>query len=230
MLDGAPVVAIVTWRSENVKTGDIPQVWILREDVDPNTARHVGLDASICGDCKLRGRIVDGRNVERECYVIPFQAPRQIWATYQRGRYTDATTADLAELFAGTFPRLGAYGDPAAVPWHVWEQVTAKARGWTGYTHAWRMGFALQAWCMASCETEADERDAKALGYRTFRLVDDGAKLPGRTVCPGSAERDYLLTCFECRACNGGRGSDIQIRAHGWAFDERGRRRLAVVQ
>lgn len=229
MLDGAPIVAIVTWRSENMKTGDVPQVWILREDIDPNTARHVGLDRSVCGDCELRGSVVAGRNKGRECYVLPFQAPRTIWGSYQRGRYKDATRADLAALFAGSFVRLGAYGDPAAVPWSVWEQVTARAIGWTGYTHAWRMGFALQEWCMASCETDEDEAAAKSLGYRTFRLVRGTQQLPGRVVCPGSAERDYLLTCRECQACNGGRGADIQIRAHGWGFDAEGKRRLAVI-
>ena len=70
LIDGGPIVAIATFGSSNQKTGDVPQVWILREDEPPVRAAKTGADHSVCGDCPLRGRIVDGRNVERGCYVV----------------------------------------------------------------------------------------------------------------------------------------------------------------
>ena len=60
-IDGAPIVAILTGlatRSRNTGTGDMLQVYILRSDVPPEAARHVGADVSICGDCAMRGRVV----------------------------------------------------------------------------------------------------------------------------------------------------------------------------
>jgi hypothetical protein len=58
MLDGAPIIVIATGLaqdSQNTKTGNLIQTWIMRADVDPMRAIREGLDASICGDCKHRG-------------------------------------------------------------------------------------------------------------------------------------------------------------------------------
>ncbi len=220
LIDGDPIVAIASWRSTNSKTGDIPQVWILREDMPPMRAIRSGADRSICGDCPLRGRVVDDRNVGRACYVVVHQAPTSVWLAYRRGVYRDVGRAQLGRLFTGAFVRLGAYGDPAAVPPEVWRAVLARARGWTAYTHQWREGFSLQGFAMASCETDDDARDATALGYRTFRVTPHGAaRLPGHASCPASAEQGRRLTCLECGACNGGApgaaAPHVQIEVHG---------------
>ena len=53
MLDGAPIVAIATGiksRAGNVKTGDMVQVFILRQDMSPNEAQRKGTDGAVCGD------------------------------------------------------------------------------------------------------------------------------------------------------------------------------------
>ncbi len=219
LIDGAPIVAIATLRSENVKTGDIPQVWILREDVPPVAAIMSGEDRSICGDCKLRGQVVKGRNVGRSCYVVVARAPTSVWLAYRRGVYRVVGRARLGRLFMGAFVRLGAYGDPAAVPLGVWESMLADVRGWTAYTHQWREGFALQGLAMASCETEDDAREATALGYRVVRVTEPHVpRLPGHAGCPASAEQGRRLTCLECGACNGGdpsTGPHVQVAAHG---------------
>lgn len=220
LIDGGPIVAIATWRSENVKTGDVPQVWILREDSNPVAATRTGEDRSICGDCPLRGRIIGDRNVGRACYVVVHQAPTSIWLAYRRGVYREVGRASLARLFRGAFIRIGAYGDPAAVPIGVWTAMLSRARGWTAYTHQWREGFALQGLAMASCETDADAREAQALGYRVFRVTPAGAeRLPGHASCPASAEQGRRLTCLECGVCNGGApgsaGPHVQIAIHG---------------
>src|SRR5665213_63590 len=90
MLDGAPIVAIATGlrdRSANVKTGALVQTWILRDDMSPLDAARTGADSSICGACPHRGRVVDGRNVDRSCYVTLFQAPLNVWKAARRELY-----------------------------------------------------------------------------------------------------------------------------------------------
>jgi hypothetical protein len=219
LIDGGPIVAIATFRSDNQKTGDVPQVWILREDSNPVAATRTGADRSICGDCPLRGAVLDGRNVGRSCYVVIHQAPTSIWLAYRRGIYREVSRARLARIFRGAFLRIGAYGDPAAVPSKVWRAVLADARGWTAYTHQWRAAD-VQWLAMASCETDADAHAATARGYRVFRIVAPGSpRLPGHALCPASDEQGRRMTCMECRACNGaaagGSAPNVQIQIHG---------------
>ena len=219
MLDGAPIVVIATGiakGSRNGKTGDIVQTWILREDINPMDAVQSGADASICGACPHRGQIVEGRNVNRSCYVTIFQAPRNVWSSYHRGIYRDYQDGDLV----GRKVRLGAYGDPAAVPVSVWESVLATASGWTGYTHQWRDHDGLKAYVMASCDTLVDYVDAKAAGWRTFRVraaTDPMATLEIK--CPASAEAGKRTSCASCLLCGGTSklAKDIAIIAHGAA-------------
>lgn len=219
LIDGAPIVAVVSLRSTNRKTGDVPQVWILREDLPPTVAARTGADRSICGNCPLRGRVVDGRNVGRACYVVVHRAPASVWLAYHRGAYRAMGRARLARLLTGAFVRIGAYGDPAAVPLDVWESMLTHVRGWTAYTHQWREGFGLQDLAMASCETDQDARDAIDLGYRVFRITPTGSpRLPGHAPCPASAEQGHRLTCLECGACNGADATSrphVQIEIHG---------------
>lgn len=222
LIDGGPIVALASWRSGNSKTGDCPQVWILREDVSPLDATRTGADRAICGGCPLRGEITDGRNVGRACYVIVAHAPTSVWMAYRRGAYREVGRGQLRRLFTGAFVRIGAYGDPAAVPSAVWRSMLADARGWTAYTHRWRDGADLQDLAMASCETDADAREAMALGYRVFRVVAPGSpRLAGHAGCPASAEQGRRLTCLECGACNGGEPGTrphVQIEIHGQRF------------
>src|SRR4029077_11268605 len=161
MLDGAPIVCIATGiegkGSRNSKTGAMVQTWILREDIAPHDATRLGLDASICGDCAHRGRIVNGKNVERSCYVLEHQAPLVVWKAYHRGVYAQATGGELVDLIV----RLGSYGDPAAVPFDIWESALIGSAGHNGYTHQWRHFPELAAYCMASCDSATDRVHAK---------------------------------------------------------------------
>jgi hypothetical protein len=220
MLDGAPIVAIATGldkASSNSKTGAMVQIWIMREDISPRDAVNSGADASVCGDCVHRGTVVDGQNRNRSCYVTIIHAPRNVWSSYHRGIYPAAV--DLASTFEGRAVRLGAYGDPAAVPLWVWEQVTSRASYFTGYTHQWRRFPELATWCMASCDSETDYAHAKLLGFRAFRVRRQlDAKLPGEVTCPASAEAGKRTNCNACRACGGLSAkakADIVIVAHG---------------
>ena len=229
VLDGAPIVVIATGlrtASANSKTGNIIQTWILREDMSPQAAVDAGLDSSICGNCPHRGTlktvIRNGvevtKNVNRSCYVTIFQAPRNIWASFHRGIYRDYQDGDLA----GRTVRLGAYGDPAAVPVGVWQSALEGAAGWTGYTHQWRLegSEALQPYAMASCDTLQDYQDAKAAGWRTFRVRSAVEPLAALEIkCPASAEAGKRTNCASCLLCAGTSklAKDIAIIAHGAA-------------
>jgi hypothetical protein len=222
-IDGAPIVVIATGlqaSSGNVKTGALIQTWILRSDIAPHDALHTGADASICGACPHRGRIVDGRNVERACYVKVFQAPLSVFRSFERGIYAAPSQSDAAEMLRGKRVRLGAYGDPAAVPLQVWQSILQHAGPCTGYTHQWKaIEPAWAAYVMASCDSESDHAAAKALGFRTFRVrLSTEPVLPREIACPASAESGFKTVCASCVACGGTRSkarADIVIIAHG---------------
>jgi len=94
-----------------------------------------------------------------------------------------------AEILRGRTVRLGAYGDPAAVPFQVWQALLAYAAAWTGYTHQWRRAPELAAYCMASVDTPGERAEARFLGFRTFRVRAAGQAVETReVVCPASAE------------------------------------------
>lgn len=218
-LDGAPIVVIAVGlkqHSTNSKTGAMIQTYILRRDVAPIDAVRSGQDESICGGCKHRG---DGTGKGRSCYVTLMHGPRGVFLAYQNGRYAPADKLRLVGL--GRMVRLGTYGDPAAVPQHIWTGLLLNARGWTGYTHQWRtIDPSWASLCMASVDSEAEMHEAHALGYRTFRVtpIGEGAIRGKEVVCPASEEAGKKTTCIECRACMGTSGKakvSIQIAAHG---------------
>ena len=70
--------------SDNRKTGDMIQIWILCKAEDPVTAIRTGLDRLICGNCVHRG---DGHGGNRSCYVNVGQAPQGIWRAWRAGNY-----------------------------------------------------------------------------------------------------------------------------------------------
>ena len=53
LIDGAPIIGIAVLRSENAKTGDMVQTYILRADMSPLDAISSGDDVSICVDPEL---------------------------------------------------------------------------------------------------------------------------------------------------------------------------------
>lgn len=218
MLDGAPIVCIVVGlenQSRNAKTGAMLQTYVVRADMHPMEAIRTGADVSICGDCEARGVAGDGS--DRTCYVEVWKGATAVHGAYTRGAYP---VVDAAGLAAGRIVRLGTYGDPAAVPVHVWHALLDGAIAYTGYTHQWRSRPDLQALCMASVDTPEQAVQAKADGWRTFRVAmpQHPVRMPGEAVCPASAEAGKKLTCSDCRSCDGtgsSRRGTIVIQAHG---------------
>lgn len=226
----SPVVAVVTGlakASDNPKTGRMAQLWILRADKNPLAALQDRSDDAICGDCKLRG----DSTKTRSCYVSVRQAPYQVFNAYDRGSYDRSTPTEVNRLLRdkGLSIRLGAYGDPVALPLHVLQDLTADVRH-TGYTHQWRQSAEYIPYLMASVDDAAEYAAAKHMGWRTFRCRTVEEKLFYREiVCPASDEAGHRTTCERCLLCDGknfstaiknqnhmlDRRSDISIIVHG---------------
>lgn len=244
-LNDEDIVVILTGLtngSANRKTGDMLQTWILRRDRAPTDAVRDGSDDAICGDCFHRGDAKTGR--KRSCYVNVGQAPNAVWRAWRKGRYA-VTTASVESAVAAyhrravrggrerALVRLGAYGDPAAVPLETWrglhallERHFACAPRWTGYTHQWRRcSPAYRHFLMASVDSLSEQREAELLGWRTFRVVASAANdgellaLPrsnllarvmarGEISCPASAEAGVRSSCERCVLCSGARMDD----------------------
>ena len=205
LIDGERIMAIATGvygKSKNGKTGDMIQTYILRRDVHPMTARRMGDDFSVCGDCMHRETST--------CYVNLCHGPINIFYAYLDHSYKPFECSDL-EAFRGRNIRFGSYGDPAAVPFEVWDRIAKVAGGWTGYTHQWRnCDQRLKNLCMASVDTieryYVEYEKAQSMGWRTFRLRECTDKNPvfeGEFVCPASKEAGAIVQCEKCKACGG---------------------------
>jgi hypothetical protein len=220
MIDGKPIVCIATsfLRGENEKTGKMIQTWILRKDIHPCEAVQSGEDKSICGDCKHKHL--------GSCYVTSYHGPSPIFKAYQRGTYKPMTMADMV-WFNGRKLRLGAYGDPAAVPTYVWHSLCSVAKGWTGYTNQWKTcDPAIKRYCMASVDSMEgyykEKMDAVKMGWRTFRTSTptDNTLFDDEMVCPASHEAGKITDCSNCSACCGCESNrkNPVIKAHGWGW------------
>jgi hypothetical protein len=225
LLDGAPIVVVATFSKRNRKTGGMVQTYILRDDMDPVTASRTGADAAICGACPLRGvaNAAKGKGQAdgRACYVTLIHGPSLVYRSNLRGVYPDATHhEDTTALGYGRMVRIGTYGDPAAVPAHVWEALTMRAKGWTAYTHQWLHQPDALTYAMASVESLTAAKYIWARDGRTFRIIRDVAEIdPAREVlCPASAEAGKRTTCADCRLCAGQATrspKSVAIVAHG---------------
>ncbi|NBT33677.1 MAG: hypothetical protein EBT13_17730 [Rhodobacteraceae bacterium] len=186
--------------SDNRKTGDMIQVWILVRAMDPVRAIKEGLDRLICGSCVHRGHEENGRfGVGRSCYVNAGQAPLGIWRAWKAGAYLPLPSVSV---FEGRRVRFGAYGDPVHMPLSLALAIAGVASGHTGYTHQWRRP-SLQGWkglVMASVDTTAELLIARSMGWSTFRVSPDLDHHSMETLC--ASDRDGT-PCIDCQLCAG---------------------------
>ena len=215
LLDNEPIVVILTnikRKVKNKKTGNMLQTWILRSDIDPCKAFLSGQDISVCGNCKHREL--------GTCYVTLFYAPWNVYQAYQRCESYTHVSKENMDIIKGRYIRIGSYGDPAAVPIHVWHDLCSIAKGWTGYTHGWKdCNPDLKKYCMASVDSLQEMKQAIRKGWRTFRVrcIDD-EKEKGELTCPASVEAGKKLNCLQCLSCSGTsskRKANVCIKAHG---------------
>lgn len=242
-IDGKPIVLIATFKTDNDKTGDVIQTWILRKHVHPMEAINNGGDKSICGSCPLRGILElqakssyrsqrsvakSSKHVNRHrgCYVAVQNAPRAVWTAYKNGNYPVYDAEQHNRWFKMRGLRLGSYGDPTAVPLSVWKPILAIASQMSqpGYTHQWET--CDQEWrhyVMASTHSESEVERANSLGWRSYRTrKSDEPLAASEIVCPASEEGNYRDTCETCGACDGckpgqtaGKRRNIAIVVHG---------------
>jgi hypothetical protein len=237
VLDGKPIVCVAIVNSTNSKTDNMVQTYIMRDDIKPTDALKTGDDSSVCGDCKHRP--FNGG----ACYVTVFQGPLVVWKQVQAERYAYALSEQtIANLGAGRMVRLGSYGDPMAVPADVWEALTSKAIGNTGYTHQWRnTDVKHDQWsrvlrlCMASADSEQELSDARDLGLRTFRVRSSDEVVQAKElVCPASHEAGMVKTCATCKACDGtdekgAAKASVVIVVHGYAKSRFAKQRASIL-
>lgn len=202
-ITGDPIVGLVTWGSENPKTGDVDTLWILHDKASPTEAVRTGADRAVCGDCPHRHHTGGG------CYVVPFHAPAMAWKS--RGK--------AGKRRPSTAIRLGGYGDPGMIPAPALKKIVGRRLASVGYTHQWRrLRAGHRRLLMASADTLQDAKDAWAKGWRTFRILGKNEEpMPNEIICPNTT---HGVTCKECRLCDGSKGLDdrrksITIRPHG---------------
>lgn len=183
------------------------QVWYSPDEEErPSEAVKSGADVSVCGDCAHRPSVARERGV-KECYVQTGRAPNMIYAT---------DYPDVEPVSRGVPVRLGAWGEPTSIPY---ETTLAIAPGQhTGYTHRWRVcDQRYRELLMASVDSEEEQAEAVAMGWRTFRVRRaTDALLPGEITCPASKEAGHVTNCAKCLLCAGTsrQAKNIAIIAH----------------
>ena len=204
--DGKPIVVIATWSKRNSKTGGVLQTYILCRDTDPRDASKSGADSTICGACPHRGtptadperKIAKGRT----CYVNLGQGVLIAWRSFQRGVYPIATDVDSRKaLGRNRVVRIGTYGDQAACPAYVWDELLSESAAHMAYTHAsgWRPDIAMQ-----SADSIAEAQAAWSRGARTFRVVESVKEITENEIlCPASKEAGRRTVCAKCLLCSG---------------------------
>lgn len=194
--DDRAYAVILTFQSDNRKTGDMAQVWLIPENESPLEARKLGLHRIVCGDCP----------VVKLCYVNLAHRPRTLYAAYKAGDYPDADPEVYEPVVAYKGVRFGAYGDPVLLPLPLVERLAGLAgRRFTGYTHQWRreeyQGY--RPYFMASCETLEDVQLAERMGWRWYMVTLED-QVAGAVLCPHQNEQNkYTVLCNNCWACNG---------------------------
>jgi hypothetical protein len=102
------------------------QTYILRADQAPLDAIRAGDDESICGDCVHRPALGGS------CYVDVSKSVTSVFSAWVRGSYPLLAPAAAADMVAGRMVRMGAYGDPAAIPAGIWRRLLRRAAGERG--------------------------------------------------------------------------------------------------
>jgi hypothetical protein len=228
-LDGSPIVVIINKikaASKNAKTGALVQSFIIRSDINPVEALKTGDDAAICGHCIHRPSLAAYTGAP-PCYVNVGRSVASVYKAYKRGSYTKASPAEVSLYLTGLKLRIGTYGDGAAAPIDVWQQLTQFTSGHVGYSHQWlNPAFDHAQWSklvMASADTIDEAAQANLFGMRVFRVSVGIDKQQGEVSCPASAESGKKTTCENCMLCAGTSkaAKDIVIADHALGHKKR---------
>jgi hypothetical protein len=212
---------IVSARTKNAKTGDVPTLAI-------GATREESLASCEAIRCPL---LASG-----ECYAqhgsVSWGHRSAIDKIQRKG--IDATSpaaaiaAVAARAFSARMVRIGSIGDPSVARrdtlWAFVDEARRHGLAVVGYTHGWRRKVAadLHGTLMASCETLVDADKAVAKGWRATVVVPADAPRTMATpagrkvvVCPAQVT-DGRVQCNECRMCDASKpGPIVAFRAHG---------------
>lgn len=214
------LVAIATTDSDNSKTGNMIQVWIMSRLVHPVESRRSGHDATLqCQGCPFASN--------QGCYVSPL-ALMAIWRAYKANSYSylQFGSADWDAFFQGASVRLGAYGNPSMLPLAMLQSITDLASMHTGYMHDWHLmpidlARSYGRFLMASTEP-SNSAYAQNLGLRTFTVLSPDSPSEGLGIeCLADAKG---MQCADCGLCDGTARSSkrskplpsVWIRSHGY--------------
>jgi hypothetical protein len=208
-----PIMVVLsgyTKDSTNTKTGPLAQLYILPVDTAPMEAYKAGSKA-VCGTCKYNGN--------NGCYVR-WSHLKSLWNS---ARTQNPISTELTkELLKGLRVRVGAAGDPLAVPADFWKDILSSCESYTGYTHQWREPFAEQykGMFMASVDNARENKEARSKEWNTF-FVTDGEEPPQKSVqclatIPDKTDRNGLpMSCASCMMCNGKGEKTVTVQLHG---------------
>ena len=198
--------------SSNRKTGKAVQTYLIQKD--RITEKEVF--GAKCEACPM----VKKCYVKRDKMSVRKALKRMLGLEDGNTSYALVTLNDALPLLHGRKIRLGTYGDPSALSLDVIKRITEAATlGHLGYTHFWReISPDYAQYLMASCESAADEREARLIGYRRFRVrLQEGDQhlLSDSIECPNVT---HGITCDQCGLCDGtrkGAVKSIWIGEHG---------------
>lgn len=215
--DLTPLVLLLTLHSQNKKTGNMLQTYILRQDILPSSAQKTGLDSATCGNCPHRPITAKNNPNHAVCYVNTAYSVNAVWELYTKDKLPYLHNYDLIR---GRYLRIGTYGDPAMIPLEVWQKLLDVCSGHTGYTSQWMEQFALpfQGILMASCNNLKAKQKAESLGWKTYTNLPIGSLPPDNAQqCPYSTDSNNTVSCLTCRLCNG-KTKSIWIEDHGLPY------------
>lgn len=194
---GMHIEALYTSKSNNVKTGNIPQQFIGANREDSKLS---------CKGCPLLEKVCYAQN-GTEAY---FGHNSVIRANNKGKDYSLQNALDNRAKSAKYF-RLGAIGDPSAVKdvIKVGEKIREEGLGVLSYTHFWNSrGEFLKGHAMASCDTWEEAEEATNRGWRATVHVDELKEKQGKTetgkrftLCPAQ-RTENKIKCNDCGLCD----------------------------
>lgn len=213
-------------RSKNVKTGDVPTVWI-------GVTREESRATCDAVACPLRPWARAG---EILCYAwagTPILGLSSVERKFNAGTLELDLEAQLKKRSpAARIIRIGAIGDPAVMSWGWWYRIDRLAKKYglktVSYTHGWRLRPDLAGRTMASCDSLEEAVQARAAGFqaavatREVGLLDkpitlsDGSRA---VICPAMSSKARgkpMTQCNDCALCTGKHlGTTILFPDHG---------------
>lgn len=214
LLDNETPIMVVmsgyTKDSQNEKTGPLVQLYILPIDILPRDAYTSG-SKSVCGDCRYNGN--------NGCYVR-WSHLKGIWNSARSQPVIPMKHAK--EFVKGLRVRVGAAGDPSAVPFSFWNDLLSSCENFTGYTHQWDKPEYqdLSSLFVASTDSKEETREANAKGWNTFEVIDNEKPSKNSVLCLATDTTKSInglpFSCATCMMCNGkGKGKNVYAQLHG---------------